>query len=57
MAALVILAAGIGSRYQGLKQITPVGPNGETIIDYSVFDAIRSGFDRLVLLMLTIITV
>jgi CTP:molybdopterin cytidylyltransferase MocA len=57
MAALVILAAGIGSRYQGLKQITPVGPNGETIIDYSVFDAIRSGFDRLVLLMLTIFTV
>ena len=57
MAALVILATGIGSRYQGLKQITPVGPNGETIIDYSVFDAIRSGFDRLVLLMLTIFTV
>jgi UTP-glucose-1-phosphate uridylyltransferase len=51
MATLVILAAGIGSRYQGLKQITPVGPNGETIIDYSVFDAIRSGFDRLVLVI------
>jgi dTDP-glucose pyrophosphorylase len=46
--ALLVLAAGIGSRYGGLKQIDPVGPNGETIIDYSVYDALRAGFDRLV---------
>jgi len=41
---LVVLAAGIGSRYGGLKQIDPVGPHGETIIDYSIYDAIRAGF-------------
>lgn len=45
---LVVLAAGMGSRYGGLKQIDPVGPGGETIIDYSVFDAIRAGFGKLV---------
>lgn len=45
---LVILAAGIGSRYGGLKQIVPVGPLDETIIDYSVFDAIKAGFGKLV---------
>jgi hypothetical protein len=45
---LLILAAGMGSRYGGLKQIDPVGPGGETIIDYSVHDAIRAGFDELV---------
>ena len=38
---LVILAAGMGSRYGGLKQLDEVGPNGEAIIDYSLFDAIR----------------
>lgn len=46
--ALLVMAAGMGSRYGGLKQIEPVGPNGETIIDYSVYDAVRAGFDRLV---------
>jgi len=46
--SLLILAAGMGSRYGGLKQIDPVGPSGETIIDYSVYDAIRAGFDQLV---------
>ncbi|HEU5123219.1 MAG TPA: sugar phosphate nucleotidyltransferase [Verrucomicrobiae bacterium] len=46
--SLLILAAGMGSRYGGLKQIDPVGPGGETIIDYSVYDAIRAGFDQLV---------
>jgi UTP-glucose-1-phosphate uridylyltransferase len=46
--SLVILAAGIGNRYGGLKQIDPIGPNGETIIDYSVFDAIRTGFKKVV---------
>jgi len=45
---LLVLAAGIGSRYGGLKQIDPVGPNGETIIDYSVYDAMRAGFGKLV---------
>jgi NDP-sugar pyrophosphorylase family protein len=46
--SLLVLAAGMGSRFGGLKQIDPVGPGGETIIDYSVHDAIRAGFDRLV---------
>ncbi len=45
---LLILAAGMGSRYGGLKQIDPFGPNGETIIEYSVFDAIRAGFGKVV---------
>lgn len=45
---LVVLAAGMGSRYGGLKQLDPVGPGGETILDYAVYDAIRAGFDRVV---------
>jgi dTDP-glucose pyrophosphorylase len=45
---LLVLAAGMGSRYGGLKQIDPVGPHGETIIDYSIYDAIRAGFGKLV---------
>ena len=45
---VVILAAGMGSRYGGLKQVDPVGPSGETIMDYSVFDALRAGFGRIV---------
>lgn len=45
---LVVLAAGMGSRYGGLKQIDPVGPSEETILDYSVYDAIRAGFDKVV---------
>ena len=48
---LVILAAGMGSRFGGLKQVQPVGPQGELIIEYSVFDAMRAGFDRLVLVI------
>lgn len=48
---LVILAAGIGHRFGGLKQLTPVGPSGETIMDYTVFDALRSGFDQIVLVI------
>jgi len=48
MPTLVILAAGIGSRYGGLKQMEPVGPSGEFIIDYAVYDAVRAGFDRVV---------
>ncbi len=45
---LLILAAGMGSRYGGLKQIEPVGKNGETIIDYSIYDAINSGLNKIV---------
>lgn len=45
---LLVLAAGMGSRYGGLKQLDEVGPNGETIIDYSVYDAIRAGFGKVV---------
>jgi len=45
---LVILAAGMGSRYGGLKQIDPVTPEGEFIIDFSVYDALVSGFDKVV---------
>lgn len=45
---LVILAAGMGSRYGGLKQIDKLGPTGETIIDYSVFDAMNAGFDKVI---------
>ena len=45
---LLIMAAGMGSRFGGLKQIEPVGPNGEFIIDYSIFDAVRAGFTKVV---------
>lgn len=48
---LLILAAGMGSRYGGLKQIDPVGPEGQTILDYSVFDAKRSGFGKVVFII------
>ncbi len=48
---LVILAAGMGSRFGGLKQIAPVGPNGEAIIDFSVYDAKTAGFDRAVIII------
>ncbi|MDP6169564.1 MAG: sugar phosphate nucleotidyltransferase [Candidatus Marinimicrobia bacterium] len=48
---LLIMAAGMGSRYGGLKQLDPVGPNGETIIDYSVYDAIRAGFSKVVFII------
>jgi len=46
--ALVILAAGVGSRFGGPKQLSPVGPSGETLLDYSVYDARRAGFGRVV---------
>ncbi|HEY5465057.1 MAG TPA: sugar phosphate nucleotidyltransferase [Hanamia sp.] len=48
---LLILAAGMGSRYGGIKQMDSFGPNGETIIDYSIFDAIRSGFGKVVFII------
>lgn len=46
--ALLVLAAGMGSRYGGLKQLDPLGPHGETIMDYSVYDALKTGFGRVV---------
>jgi UTP-glucose-1-phosphate uridylyltransferase len=49
--ALVIMAAGMGSRYGGLKQIEPIGPNGEIIIDYSIYDALKSGFGKIVFII------
>jgi NDP-sugar pyrophosphorylase family protein len=45
---LVVLAAGLGSRYGGLKQLDPVGPEGATIMDYSIYDAVRAGFGKVV---------
>src|SRR5512140_361519 len=48
---LVVMAAGIGSRYGGLKQIDPVGPSDEVVLDYSVYDALRAGFDRVVFII------
>ena len=48
---LVVMAAGVGSRYGGLKQIDPVGPDGEIILDYSVYDAIRAGFGKVIFII------
>jgi len=48
---LLVLAAGMGSRYGGLKQLDGFGPNGETIIDYSIYDAIDAGFDKIVFII------
>ena len=48
---LVILAAGMGSRFGGLKQIEPIGPNGEFIIDYSIYDAKKAGFNKIVFII------
>jgi len=50
-ATLVMLAAGMGSRYGGLKQMDKLGKNGEVLLDYSVYDAMRSGFDRVVFII------
>ena len=48
---LLVLAAGMGTRYGGLKQMDPMGPHGETILDYSVYDAIRAGFGKVVFII------
>jgi len=48
---LIVLAAGMGSRYGGLKQLDGVGPNGETIMDYSIYDAVRAGFGKVVFII------
>ena len=48
---LVVMAAGMGSRFGGLKQIAPIGKNGEVLLDYSVYDAVRAGFDKVVFII------
>ncbi len=48
---LVVMAAGMGSRYGGVKQIAPMGPNGEIIVDFSVYDAVKSGFNKAVFII------
>ena len=48
---LLVMAAGMGSRYGGLKQLDAVGPNGDTIIDFSVYDAIRAGYNKVVFII------
>lgn len=48
---LMVLAAGLGQRYGGLKQVAPVGPNGETLLYYAIHDAIRAGFDKIVFII------
>lgn len=50
-ATLVVMAAGMGSRFGGLKQLEPIGPNGEVILDFSVFDAKKSGFNKVVFII------
>ena len=50
-ATLVVMAAGMGSRFGGIKQLEPVGVNGEVLLDYSVYDAIRAGFDKVVFII------
>jgi len=48
---LLVLAAGIGSRFGGAKQIIEVGPNGETLLEYSIYDARKAGFDEIIFLI------
>ena len=50
-AALVIMAAGMGSRYGGNKQVDGLGPNGEILMEYSIYDAIRAGFNKVVFII------
>jgi len=50
-ATLLVLAAGLGSRYGGIKQMDPIAPNGGFILDYSMYDAVRAGFDKVVLII------
>lgn len=48
---LVVMAAGVGTRYGGLKQVEPIGPNGEIILDYSIFDALQAGFGKIIFII------
>ena len=50
-AALVIMAAGMGSRYGGSKQVDGIGPDGEILMEYSIYDAIRAGFTKVVFII------
>lgn len=50
-ATLVVMAAGMGSRFGGLKQLEPIGPNGEVILDFSVFDAVKAGFNKVAIII------
>ena len=49
--SLVVMAAGMGSRYGGIKQLDSFGPGGEIIMDYSIFDAVKAGFDKIVIII------
>ena len=49
--SLVIMAAGMGSRFGGIKQLEPVGPSGEIIMDYSIYDALEAGFNKVVFII------
>lgn len=49
--ALIVMAAGIGSRYGGLKQVEPIGPSGEIVVDYAVYDALRAGFEKVIFII------
>lgn len=51
MSTLVVMAAGMGSRFGGIKQLEPIGPNGEIIIDYSIHDAMEAGFDKVIFII------
>ena len=48
---LLVMAAGMGSRFGGLKQIEPIGPDGEIILDFSVYDAVKAGFEKAVIII------
>ena len=48
---LLVMAAGMGSRFGGLKQIEPIGPNGEIILDFSVYDAVKAGFNKAIFII------
>ena len=48
---LIVMAAGMGSRFGGLKQLEPIGPGGEVILDFSVYDAIKAGFNKVVFII------
>ena len=50
-AALVVMAAGMGSRFGGLKQLEPIGPGGEALLDFSVYDAKAAGFNKVVFII------
>ncbi len=53
MTTLVILAGGLGSRYKGNKQLAALGPNNECLLEYSIYDAVRAGFQQIVVLSST----